>query len=263
QSLDTVGAFAGPLLAIALMAGFAFDVRAVFWAACVPAALAVAVLVFAVDKPANVPKAAPRAGSTSRFAILNGVRRRDFPDAFWALVGLVLLFTLMRFSEAFLVLRASDAGLPVAWLPATLAMMSATYLLTAYPAGRLSDRVSRKVLLAIGCVVMAVADGVLAFAHGLPAVFVGIALWGVHMGLTEGLIAALTADLAPPGLRGTAFGLVNLARGLMLLPASALAGALWTGLGASATFLVGGVLAVAAAVAALALPMRHPEPASG
>ena len=251
QSLDTVGAFLGPLIAIGLMLGLAFDVRAVFWAACVPALLAVVVLVVAVAEPANVPRA-ERGESW-----LRGLRRRDFPRAFWLLVALVGLFTLMRFSEAFLVLRASEAGLPTAWLPATLVVMSATYLLTAYPAGRLSDRVSRKRLLALGCMVMVAADVTLATADGLPAVFVGIALWGVHMGLTEGLVAALTADHAPADLRGTAFGMVNLARALMLLPASALAGALWTHSGAPATFAVGAGLAVLTAVAALLLPDRR------
>jgi len=251
QSLDTVGAFLGPLIAIGLMLGLAFDVRAVFWAACVPALLAVVVLVVAVAEPANVPRA-ERGESW-----LRGLRRRDFPRAFWLLVALVGLFTLMRFSEAFLVLRASEAGLPTAWLPATLVVMSATYLLTAYPAGRLSDRVSRKRLLALGCIVMVAADVTLATADGLPAVFVGIALWGVHMGLTEGLVAALTADHAPADLRGTAFGMVNLARALMLLPASALAGALWTHSGAPATFTVGAGLAVLTAVAALLLPDRR------
>jgi MFS family permease len=250
QSLDTVGAFLGPLLAIGLMVGLAFDVRAVFWAACVPALLAVVVLLAWVREPPDVPKA-PRGESPWK-----GLRRRDYPRGFWILVALVLLFTLMRFSEAFLVLRASEAGLATAWLPATLVVMSATYLLTAYPAGRLSDRVPRRTLLVAGCAVMALADGLLAFADGLPMVFAGIALWGVHMGLTEGLIAALTADHAPPALRGTAFGVVNLARAAMLLPASALAGALWTGAGAPATFVAGAALAIATGVAALALP-RH------
>jgi MFS family permease len=247
QSLDTAGAFLGPMLAIGLMAGLAFDVRAVFWAACVPALLAVAVLVLAVQEPADVVKA-PHARSP-----LAGFRWKDFPRGFRGLVGLVLLFTLMRFSEAFLVLRASDAGLPTAWLPATLVVMSVAYFLTAYPAGWLSDRMPRRTLLAAGCAVMIVADLLLAFAHGLGGVLAGIALWGVHMGMTEGLIAALTADHAPATLRGTAFGVVNLARALMLLPASALAGALWSGLGPGATFLVGAALAAAAAVASLAL----------
>jgi MFS family permease len=247
QSLDTVGAFVGPLLAIALMVGFAFDVRAEFWVACIPALLAVTVLVVAVREPPDVPR---KPAGTS---IWRGFPPHAIPAAFWMLVALVLLFTLMRFSEAFLVLRASAAGVATAWLPATLVVMSGTYLLTAYPAGKLSDRMSRRTLLATGCVVMLAADLVLALGRGLPSVFVGIGLWGVHMGLTEGLIAALTAEHAPADLRGTAFGIVNLARALMLLPASALAGLLWTRSGAEATFLTGAALAAATAVATLAL----------
>jgi len=248
QSMDTVGAFAGPLIAIGLMAGLAFDLRAVFWVACVPALVAVLVLLFGVKEPDGVPK---QSSSRNPFA---GFRARDYPKQFWALVGLVLMFTLMRFSEAFLVLRAQDAGLSANWIPLTLVVMSATYLLTAYPAGRLSDRMSRHVLLALGCVVMLVADLMLAFATSLPWVMLGIALWGVHMGLTEGLIAALVADHAPEKLRGSAFGVVNLARGVMALLASALAGGLWTWSGPTATFVTGAGLAVLTAL--LALSMR-------
>ena len=248
QSMDTVGAFAGPMIAIGLMTALAFDIRAVFWVACVPALVAVLVLLFGVREPDGVPK---QSGSRNPFA---GFRARDYPKQFWALVGLVLMFTLMRFSEAFLVLRAQDAGLSSNWSPLTLVVMSATYLLTAYPAGRLSDRMSRHVLLALGCVVMLVADLMLAFATSLPWVMLGIALWGVHMGLTEGLIAALTADYAPEKLRGSAFGVVNLARGVMALLASALAGGLWTWSGPTATFITGAGLAVLTAL--LALSMR-------
>jgi MFS family permease len=165
----------------------------------------------------------------------------------------VLLFTLMRFSEAFLVLRASDAGLSIGYAPLTLVVMSLTYMLTAYPAGHLADRVSRPRLLALGCLVMVVADLLMAFGTTLPVVFAGIAVWGVHMGLTEGLISALTADAAPSNLRGTAFGVVNLARGLMLVAASALAGALWNWRGPEATFLAGALLALLTALAALGL----------
>ena len=254
QSLDTVGAFAGPLLAIALMAGLAFDIRQVFWVACIPALITVAVLFFGVQEPAHVPR---QQAAGNPFA---GFRASDYPKPFWALVGLVLMFTLMRFSEAFLVLRAQDAGLSTNWIPLTLVVMSATYLLTAYPAGKLSDGMSRHLLLALGCAVMLVADLLLAFAPSLPWVMAGIALWGVHMGLTEGLIAALTADYAPEKLRGTAFGIVNLARGVMLLIASALAGGLWTLYGPTATFITGAGLAVLTAIMALSMraaPLRR------
>ncbi|MCX7043587.1 MAG: MFS transporter [Gammaproteobacteria bacterium] len=251
QSMDTVGAFAGPLIAIGLMAGLAFDIRAVFWVACIPALFAVAVLIFGVKEPPNVPKL-----SDAR-SPLAGFRASDYPKAFWALVGLVLMFTLMRFSEAFLVLRAQDAGLSSAWIPLTLVVMSATYLLTAYPAGKLSDYMSRYTLLAVGCVVMLAADLLLAFSTSLPGVMAGIALWGVHMGLTEGLIAALVADHAPEKLRGSAFGVINLARGVMALLASVLAGGLWTWSGPTATFATGAGLAVITALAALSLRPRR------
>jgi MFS family permease len=247
QSLDTVGAFAGPLLAILFLAGLSLPLRTVLWIACIPALLTVAVLLFGLREPAHVPKAA---GRGNPFA---GFRFRDYPGSFWSLVALVALFTLMRFSEAFLVLRANEAGLSVGWSPLTLVVMSLVYMLTAYPAGWLADHMSRPRLLAIGCAAMVAADLLMAFGTGLPVLFAGIAMWGVHMGLTEGVISALTADGAPPTLRGTAFGIVNLVRGLMLVAASALAGALWSASGPQATFLAGAALATAAALAALAL----------
>ena len=255
QSLDTVGGFAGPLIAIALMVGLAFPIRQVLWVACIPALLTVLILFFGVTEPDNVQR---HVRSANPFA---GFRIANYPARFWQLVALVLMFTLMRFSEAFLVLRASQAGLATAWVPLTLVVMSATYMLTAYPAGKLSDSMPRHTLLALGCVVMLAADLVLALASSLPMLMLGIALWGVHMGLTEGLIAALTADYAPPHLRGTAFGLVNLARGIMLLLASVIAGALWTWHGAQATFLAGAALAALTAVMALLMRRPAPQPA--
>ena len=245
QALDTVGGFAGPLIAVFLLAVLALPLRTVLWIACVPALITVCILLFGLREPAQVPRAPTRGHP---FA---GFRFRDYPARFWALVGLVLLFTLMRFSEAFLVLRASEAGLSMAYAPLTLVVMSLTYMLSAYPAGKLADRMSRPRLLAIGCAAMVVADLLMAFGTSLPLVFAGIAVWGVHMGLTEGLLSALTADAAPKTLRGTAFGVVNLARGLMLVAASALAGALWTWQGPQATFLAGAALAAASALASL------------
>jgi MFS family permease len=245
QSLDTVGGFAGPLLAVLFMVAMALPVRTVFWIACIPAIITVLILMFGLREPAQVPRPQTRGNP---FA---GFRFADYPARFWVLVGLVLLFTLMRFSEAFLVLRATDAGLSIGFAPMTLVVMSLTYMLTAYPSGMLADRMSRPRLLAIGCAVMVVADLLMAFGHSVPVVFAGIAAWGVHMGLTEGLISALIADAAPPTLRGTAFGVVNLARGLMLIAASALAGALWSWQGHEATFLAGAALAAATALASL------------
>jgi MFS family permease len=256
QSLDTIGGFAGPALAILFVAGLALDLRTVFWIACIPALFTVLVLVVGLREPAQVPHAPSRGNP---FA---GFRFRDYPSRFWALVVLVLLFTLMRFSEAFLVLRANGAGLSVGFAPLTLVVMSVTFMLTAYPAGVLSDRMSRPLLLALGCAVMVAADLAMAFSTSLLGVFAGIALWGVHLGLTEGIFSALTADAAPATLRGTAFGVVNLARGLMLVAASALAGALWSWHGPRATFLAGAALATLAALASLRFQKRGQTPYS-
>ena len=244
QSMDTAGAFLGPLIATGLMVLAAFDIRMIFWVAVLPAFIAVLVLALFVREPEHTrPSAAPRAPLFAGW--------RDFPKSFWKLFTLVLIFTLMRFSEAFLVLRAQQSGLAIAWLPMTLVVMSLTYMLTAYPAGWLSDRMSRHTLLALGCVIMVIADLLLAFGKSELVVLVGIAVWGVHMGLTEGLIATLTANASPVNLRGTAFGLINLARGVMLLIASALAGTLWSSYGSSATFIAGAIFAALTAMLAL------------
>ena len=245
QSLDTVGAFVGPLLAMGLMVWLAGRVRTVFWLATVPAVIAVAILVFAVREP---EASRPKAVRQNPFA---GFRWRSFPAPFWRLVVIAALFTVTRFSEAFLVLRAQSTGLSVAYAPLALVVMNFAYVLSAYPAGVLSDRLPRQRLLVVGCAVMVVADLFLAFGDSTAAVFVGIAAWGLHMGLTEGLLAALTADYAPVEMRGTAFGVVNLVRGVMLFIASLLAGGLWTKFGPQATFLAGaGLAAITALVAA-------------
>lgn len=244
QALDTAGAFIGPLLAMGLMVWFADAVRTVFWLATIPAVIAVAILVFAVHEP---EASRPKAVRSNPFA---GFRWRSFPCPFWRLIVLVMLFTLTRFSEAFLVLRVQTAGMPLAYAPLALVVMNFAYVLSAYPAGALSDRMPRHRLLAVGCVVMVVADLFLALGNSPVYILVGIAAWGLHMGLTEGLLAALTADYAPVELRGTAFGMINLVRGIMLLVASVLAGGLWTLYGPQITFLTGAGIAVIAAVVA-------------
>ncbi len=249
QALDSVGAVAGPLAAVGLMALFADDMRTVFWFATLPAVLAVAVLVFLVHEPAHEK-------AEAKPSPLAGFRFRTFPREMWALVVIVALFTLMRFSEAFLVLRAEDRGWPLGALPFVFVVMNATYALSAYPLGVLSDRVSRTLLLAVGCGVMVLADACLAFWPGWLGVGVGVAIWGLHMGLTEGLLSALVADRAPKDTVGTAFGVVNFTRGVMLLLASVLAGGLWKGWGPEATFLAGGAFAFLTLVALLFLEVQ-------
>jgi MFS family permease len=235
QSLDTVGAFLGPLLAVGLMLLWANDFHAVFWVAVIPGLLSVALLMFGVHEPDAPP-------TTAR---VNPIRRenlRQLPPAYWWVVGVGAVFTLARFSEAFLVLRAQQGGLAIAWTPLVLIAMNIVYSAGAYPFGKLADTMSHRKLLAIGLAVMIAADLALAAAgHGV-LLWAGIALWGLHMALTQGLLATMVADTAPAQLRGTAFGMFNLASGIALLVASGLAGWLWDRFGAAATFGSGAAL---------------------
>lgn len=242
QSMDTAGAFAGPLVAIALMLLLANDIRAVFWIAAVPAAAAVLLLLFAVREPES-----PGGSGTRQSFRLAELKRLD--RAYWALVGVGLLFTLARFSEAFLILKASAEGLPLWLAPGVLVAMNLVYSAAAYPVGIASDRIGTRGLLLASLAVLAAADLLLAFVPGLPAAFAAIALWGLHMGLSQGLLSRLVADRSPADLRGSAFGLFNLATGLAMLAASVTAGLLWDGIGPAATFLAGAGFAAAAAVA--------------
>lgn len=250
QAMDTAGAFAGPLLAIALMALFANDIRAVFWVAAIPAALAVLCVLFGVeDRPGSEDKQAAR--SPIRWSDL-----RQFGVGFWTVVVIGVVFTLARFSEAFLVLKAHAEGLPLALAPLVLVVMNIVYALGAFPAGALSDRTPASLLLLGGLVVLIGADVVIALVPGLVGAFVGIALWGAHMALTQGLLAKLVADHAPDRLRASAFGLFNLSTGAGLFIASIVAGILWDQVGAPATFLAGAMFAALAGVMILATQPR-------
>ncbi|MFL6843742.1 MAG: MFS transporter [Allosphingosinicella sp.] len=242
QSMDTAGAFAGPLIAIGLMAALANDMRAVFWIAVIPAAVAVLLVLFGVQEPEAAADA--KARPPLRLAELKRLDR-----AYWALIGIGILFTLARFSEAFLILKASAEGLPLWLAPLVLVVMNLVYSATAYPAGILSDRIGTRGLLLTSLAVLVAADALLAAGPGLYAVFAGIALWGLHMGLSQGLLSRLVADRSPAELRGSAFGLFNLATGAAMLAASVAAGLLWDRIGPAATFTTGGVFALAAALA--------------
>jgi MFS family permease len=254
QSLDTVGAFLGPLLATALMALTADDYRFVFWIAVLPAAVAVGLLVLGVEEPAASPE--PR----DVRAPLRAADLAELGSTYWILVTVSSVFTLARFSEAFLVLRAVDLGLAVVLAPMVLVTMNVVYALSAYPAGMLSDRMSRWSLLGIGFAVLLAADVTLALARGVVGVLVGVALWGLHMGLTQGIFAALVTDTAPARLRGTAFGLFNLAGGIATLLASVVAGILWDALGAPATFAAGASFTLLAALGTVLLRSRGGRP---
>lgn len=237
QSLDTVGAFLGPLLAIGFMLLWANDIRAVLWVAVVPAFGAVILLALAVREPETAELGAP---VRSRLALRDAGR---LDRSYWAIVALGSVFTLARFSEAFLILRAHDVGLTIGFVPLIMIAMNVIYALVAYPAGLAADRFSARVLLIIGLVVLIGADLVLARAGSPALAFVGAGLWGLHMALTQGLFSKLVANAAPEDLRGTAFGFMNLATGVALLIASALAGFLWSRYGAAATFHAGACFA--------------------
>jgi MFS family permease len=253
QSLDTVGAVVGPLLAVVLMIAFAGDMRAVFAVAVIPAALAVVVLLAFVREPARPAAAAHERPRFNRAALAR------LPRPYWWLIAACVPFTLARFSEAFLLLRAQDTGLAAGFVPLALVAMSLAYVASAYPAGALSDRMPRARLLGYGCGLLILANACLALGDTLAWTFAGVLLWGLHMGLTEGLFAALVADHAPPALRGTAFGVMHFVRGVLLVCASALAGALWTWGGPMPTFLAGAAFAAATWIA-LALAPRAVAP---
>ncbi len=237
QSLDTAGAFIGPLLAVGLMLLWANDFRAVFWVAVIPGLIAVTVLFFGLQEPEH--------RQTEKRT--NPIRRENLQRlgrSYWLVVGIGAVFTLARFSEAFLVLRAQQGGVPIALVPLVMVMMNVFYALSAYPFGKLSDRMSHGKLLALGIIVLAGADLVLAASDHWSVVLAGVALWGVHMGMTQGLLATMVANVAPDDLRGTAYGFFNLISGLVLLPASLLAGFLWEQFGASYTFYAGAFFCV-------------------
>jgi MFS family permease len=242
QSLDTVGALIGPLLGALLMFLWANDFRAVFWFAIIPGLASVALLVFGLREPAPAPSARRE----------NPIRRdnlRKLGAPYWRVVGIGAVFTLARFSEAFLVLRALQCGISLALVPLVMAAMSLVYALSAWPFGKLSDRMSHRRLLALGLVVLIAADLVLASHTHWGVVLAGVALWGLHMGMTQGLLSAMVSKTAPAELRGTAFGFFHVVSGLAMLLASVAAGLLWDQLGAPATFLAGALFCVAALIA--------------
>jgi MFS family permease len=247
QSLDTVGAFTGPLIAVGLMLLWQNDFRAVFWVAVLPAVLAVIVLACGVREPKNSIALDRRMNPIS----IANLKRLSLN--YWAVVMFGAVFTLARFSEAFLVLRAQQLGVALAWVPLVMVAMNAVYALSAYPFGYLSDKVSHRALLAGGLLVLIAADFCLANAVDWKVLMCGVMLWGFHMGMTQGLLARMVVDASPADLRGTAFGFFNLMTGIAMLIASVLAGYVWDGLGAAYTFYVGAGISALALVGLSAL----------
>ncbi|KFK93153.1 MULTISPECIES: MFS transporter [unclassified Serratia (in: enterobacteria)] len=237
QSLDTMGAFLGPLLAVGLMLLWHDDFRAIFWVAVIPAVLAVVLLFCGLQEPKS-----PIEHKRS-----NPIRRenlRRLSKDYWWVVGLGAVFTLARFSEAFLVLRAQQMAIPLALIPLVMVAMNLLYALSAYPFGKLSDRMNHSSMLQLGLGVLIAADIVLAVSHHWAGILLGVALWGIHMGMTQGLLAAMIAKTAPADLRGTAYGMFNLMSGGALLLASLGAGLLWEAWGAASTFYAGAIICV-------------------
>jgi MFS family permease len=249
QSLDTLGAFIGPLAAIGLMWLFADDFVSVFWIAVIPAFLALGLMTFFVHEPKRPEELRKVRMPLSRAELA----RLD--SAYWWIVVVGSFFTLARFSEAFLILRAQSVGLQLMMVPAVLVVMNLAYAVSAYPAGALSDRMNRVTILLIGILFLIGADLMLAFAPNIAGIGIGVVLWGLHMGFTQGLFATLVADAAPLELRGTAYGMFNLVTGIAMLMASVVAGALWDLIGSQATFIAGALFALLTTVGLL--PVRH------
>ncbi|MFL6580029.1 MAG: MFS transporter [Burkholderiales bacterium] len=242
QALDTVGAFIGPLLAIGLMLWWANDFRSVFWVAVIPAVLSVCLLLFGVQEP-------ERKSEGKRFNPIRRENLRRLPRSYWWIVAIGAAFTLARFSEAFLILRAQQGGLPLAFTPLVLIGMNLIYAMSAYPFGKISDSTDHASLLAWGLAVLITADVMLAWSSDWTWVWAGITLWGLHMGMTQGLLATMVADTAPADLRGTAYGFFNLVSGFALLIASTVAGLLWDRFGASFAFAAGATFSALALAA--------------
>ena len=253
QSMDTVGAFMGPLLAVVLMLVFSDNYRTVFWVAVIPGFLAVALLLFGISEPTH-HRTLVRLNPIS----LINLKRLGIP--YWWVVGIGFLFALARFSEAFLVLRAQQGGIPVALVPLVMVLMNVIYALAAYPFGALSDKVSHTKLLVLGLVFLFIADGVLSLNNDWITVVIGVAIWGLHMGITQGLFATMIADTAPPDLRGTAYGFFNLMSGIALLIASGIAGLLWDEFGAAFAFYASALFSV---IALFVLIIRYSISKSG
>ena len=251
QALDSVGAFLGPVLAVLAMAWFADNIRSALWVAVPPAFIAVALLALFVREPGN-----GKTGAGGRPA-LKLADAKLLPSRYWLIVLLGTVFTLARFSEAFLVLRAQDVGLGLGFVPLVMIVMNFFYAGFAYPAGAAADRLSPRTLLFVGLLLLIAADLLLAAAATPLMTFAGAGLWGLHLAFTQGLLSKLVADTSPAQLRGTAFGLFNLVSGVALLLASTIAGALWSSIGASATFLAGGAFA---AIAVLGLLVYRARP---
>jgi len=252
QSMDSFGAFAGPLIAVVLVGLYSFGIRDLLWVACLPALVCVAILAFGVSEPeptSEMKKAKPK---------LNLATAKELGGAFWLVMLITAGILIARISDAFLVLRASELGLTLMFIPLVLVVYNGVDTLSSFPSGRLSDRLGRKALLAASLVALALSLGILAFVPTLIGLWVALVFYGLHMAFSQSVLSSFVADAAPAHLRGTAFGFFNLASGIAMLAASVLAGLLWDRLGPGATFYAGALFALAALLMLVLRSRRSP-----
>lgn len=248
QTMDTVGAFLGPGLAIGLMLLLNNQIELALWFAVIPAFMSVGFIVFGVHEPPASPPSDPAGNRVRPRFPLSRKELAQLSGAYWWVVIVGAVFTLARFSEAFLILKAQQTGFDEAWVPLVMVVMAAFFSISAYPAGWLSDRVGRPILLVVGLILLIAADLVLSLTGTVHGTLAGAALWGLHMGFSQGILAAMVADTIPERLKGTAFGVFSVVSGISMLVASVLAGALWSYWGSSVTFLTGALFALASLV---------------
>jgi MFS family permease len=251
QALDTAGALLAPIAAIALMWWFANNIRTVYWIAIIPAAASFLLAWLALREPELGHAPIKKSPFFAGFRHLNRETKR--------LLYVGFLFSLARFSEGFLILKGIEIGLSETWSPLTLALFNLAYVALAYPAGSLSDRMSPRKLLIAGLVALIAGNAILAKADGYAGLVIGVALWGAHMALTQGIFSRMIADSAPEELRATSFGAFWFVSGIGSLLASLGAGMMWDRDGSSATFLASAGLATVA-LAMLSLLPDDPRP---
>jgi MFS family permease len=248
-TLDTIGALLGPIVATLLLANFGQSIQQVFWAATVPAFLAVGLLIWGIQAPPNTQPASTEQATRRSWQPLQQLGSR-----YWHLVAVACLFNLGNSSDAFLLLKAKDVGISFAAVPLVLTVIHAVSAISAYPAGWLSDRLSRRGVFSIGLGVFALTYGGLAIAGQPWQVWLLLGLYGLYQGITQGVLLAMVAASIQPASRGTAFGFLSLITGLSLLLASVLAGWLWQAVGSWAAFGLGSVGAIAAIIWLLTMP---------
>jgi MFS family permease len=221
QTLDTLGAVLGPIFAIIILYLTTNNFRLVLWFAVIPAVLCIVVLIFGV-KESTLKKNISR--KKSYFLFENFLK---ITPVIWLFFLTVFILNLGHFSEAFLLLRSQEIGLKVSFIPVVFVVMNVAYAIVAVPFGHLADRGGFFILIVCGFLILVLADIILALTNSVGWMFVGIIFWGIHLGMTQGLLLAMISKLSPLELRGTSFGLFHAISGVALLTASLIAGYLW------------------------------------